>query len=68
MKYDTIAIRMQTDEGLPIDIPNIQELALLIATEVHNLMKEQGIEAGLEVLYGGVKSDTWNQAMKEVEA
>ena len=68
MKYDTIAIRMQTDEGLPIDIPNIQELALLIATEVHSLMKEQGIEAGLEVLYGGVKSDTWNQAMKEVEA
>jgi len=68
MKYDTIAIRMQTDEGLPIDIPNIQELALLIATEVHNLMGETGVKGGLEILYGGVESDTWNQAMKEVEA
>ena len=58
---------MQTDDGLPIDIPNIQELALLIATEVHNLMNENGIQAGLEVLYGGVNIDTWNQAMKEVE-
>ena len=58
---------MQTDEGLPIDIPNIQELALLIATEVHNLMNENGIQAGLEVLYGGVNIDTWNKAMKEVE-
>tara|TARA_R100000231_G_scaffold101032_2_gene75274 strand:+ start:156 stop:362 length:207 start_codon:yes stop_codon:yes gene_type:complete len=67
MKYDTIAIRMQTDDGLPIDIPNIQELALLIATEVHNLMNENGIQAGLEVLYGGVNIDTWNKAMKEVE-
>lgn len=67
MKYDTIAIRMQTDEGLPIDIPNIQELALLIATEVHNLMNENGIQAGLEVLYGGVNIDTWNKAMREVE-
>lgn len=67
MKYDTIAIRMQTDEGLPIDIPNIQELALVIATEVHNLMNENGIQAGLEVLYGGVNIDTWNKAMKEVE-
>ncbi len=67
MKYDTIAIRMQTDDGLPIDIPNIQELALLIATEVHNLMSENGIQAGLEVLYGGVNIDTWNKAMTEVE-
>ena len=46
---------MQTDEGLPIDIPNIQELALLIATEVHNLMKEQGIEAGALNLTLGIK-------------